>query len=562
MILRGNLLTGLVLLITCCGAWAQSTTINTQTQSSSGYSASTSAGSGGTAFITFVVENNSGGDIRLTEVGRYTTTSYNNTTSSLWYSAFSLSGSVGTLPTTGWTKIDDNTVTGITSSTVNPVNEGLTFIIPDGATYRFALQTSSTNTYSSSGSPNTFTAAGVSLYCGNYQINGNNVGYGATNNPRYFVGSITFEPACDAKIDTQPTTQSACAGDTITYSATATDAQQYQWQIYNSGVWTNLSDNFLYNGTGTTTLTVNGVSVGMANESYRMLAINTVSGCSIPSDSADIDLLGAGSSSISITSGQGTDVCANEQVAINSFFTNGGTNPHFTWYRNNVVIPGENNGVLQTSALNNGDVIYCRLVSNALCVSPKNSNKITFNVNSVIKPAVSIATTYEGNDTHTFTANPVNGGTNPRYYWEIDGVHLAGETGLTFTRQGIKPWQNVTVRMESDLSCAEPKIVQSAITTTSIASTNPEAFKFTLVPNPNTGRFVIQLDLSSVRSNEPVQIRIVDAVGRLVYERQSPNTGSATQIPVTLPAGVSNGMYMVNVSVGGDKVVSRFVLNR
>ena len=259
IMIKGNLLGGLLMLITCSAAWAQSTTINTQTQSSSGYSASTSAGSGGTAFITFVVENNSGGDIRLTEVGRYTTTSYNNTTSSLWYSSTSLSGSVGTLPTTGWTKIDDNTVSGITSSMVNPVNENLTFIIPDGATYRFALQTSSTTLILHPGRLIHLLQQGVSLYCGNYQINGNNVGYGATNSPRYFVGSITFEPACDAKIDTQPITQKACAGDTITYSATATDAQQYQWQVYNSGVWTNLSDNFLYNGTGTTTLTVNGV---------------------------------------------------------------------------------------------------------------------------------------------------------------------------------------------------------------------------------------------------------------------------------------------------------------
>lgn len=176
---------------------AQTTTINTQLMATSGYNNVTSAGSGGTAYITFVLYNNSGSDIKLKEVGRYVQTTNNNQPSTIYYSATSLSGSPGTLPN-GWTQIHTATVTGITASGIAKVNDNINFIIPSGATYRFALQIGGTNYYSSSGAPNSFTAGGVTMYCGNYQIGGANVGYGSTNTPRYFRGYVTFEPANQA----------------------------------------------------------------------------------------------------------------------------------------------------------------------------------------------------------------------------------------------------------------------------------------------------------------------------------------------------------------------------
>lgn len=178
------------------GVNAQSTTINTNLQATSGYTGGTSTGTGGTKFITFVIENNSGTPIVLTDVGNWTNTSHNGQTSELYYSATSLSGTVGTLPTaTGWNLVHTQTVAGITATGVNPVNTGMNFQIPNNTAYRFAILTTGTNFYSSSGAPNNFTASGVSLYTGNYQIGGQNVGFAATLSPRYFTGFITFEPA-------------------------------------------------------------------------------------------------------------------------------------------------------------------------------------------------------------------------------------------------------------------------------------------------------------------------------------------------------------------------------
>lgn len=172
--------------------YGQSTTINT-TVGSTGYNGNNSSGVNG--FITFVVENNSGIAIKITEVGNWATTGHNSTTSTLWYSATSLSGPV-TLSSPIWTSVGSNVVNGVTASGVFPVLPGLNFQIPDGAIYRLAVHTTGVNNYTlGTGTPNNFTAAGVTLYAGDHQINGQNVGYAVGNNPRFFSGYITFEPA-------------------------------------------------------------------------------------------------------------------------------------------------------------------------------------------------------------------------------------------------------------------------------------------------------------------------------------------------------------------------------
>ena len=170
-----------------------------------GDTANNSSGTNG--FITFVIDNTSSIPIILTDVGNWVSTSHNGTTSTLWYSATNLSGTVGTLAGPTWTIAGSEVVSGVTGTGVAPVIQGMTFQIPANTRYRFALHTTGTNTYSGTGSvgnasPNNFTngvtGAGVILYTGNYQIGGQFIGYGMTNNPRYFTGFVTFEPAITA----------------------------------------------------------------------------------------------------------------------------------------------------------------------------------------------------------------------------------------------------------------------------------------------------------------------------------------------------------------------------
>lgn len=218
------------------------TTLNT-TVGSTGYTGTNSAGNG--YGITFVIENTTGSPILLTDVGDWTSTADNGKTFSLYYSSTSLSGTPATtFPASGWTLVDSNTVSGLSSSTlaVNNVITGMTFLIPGGVTYRFSLVTTGTRRYSGTGAgtctPNTFTSAGISLYVGDYQISGSYVGYGYTNNPRFYTGSVTFIPAsaCTAPPTAGTATVSnanPCLNQNINLGLTGASfgtGQTYQWE--------------------------------------------------------------------------------------------------------------------------------------------------------------------------------------------------------------------------------------------------------------------------------------------------------------------------------------------
>lgn len=191
---RWGTLLMLPLLMLTLNVFAQSSTINTLTLGT-GYNGSNNSGSN--SFITFAVENNSGQDLKITEVGNWCQTLHNGTQSTLYYSSTSLGGSVN-LTSAAWNQVVTQTVTGVTGSGIHPVLSNISFIVPDGAVYRIAIATNaSQNNYSTgSPSPNNFTIAGMTLYTGNHQFGSNgNVGYASSNNPRFFTGYITFEPA-------------------------------------------------------------------------------------------------------------------------------------------------------------------------------------------------------------------------------------------------------------------------------------------------------------------------------------------------------------------------------
>lgn len=196
-------------------------TLNT-TVGSTGYTGTNSSGNG--YAITFVIANNSGQDILITEMGRWGSTSHNGTTSELWYSTSSLSGTYGTLAGPTWTLAHTQTVSGVTTSAgIAPFNTNIGLIMPAGETWRFAAYTTGPNQYSGTGvgtcTPNTFTSpSGVVMYTGDYSISGNYVGFGATNNPRFFTGYLTFEIMANGPNDAGITAITSpgyyCANDT------------------------------------------------------------------------------------------------------------------------------------------------------------------------------------------------------------------------------------------------------------------------------------------------------------------------------------------------------------
>ena len=130
-------------------------------------------------------------------------------------------------------------------------------------------------------------------------------------------------------------------------------------------------------------------------------------------------------------------VCSGEPVTFTATPVNGGINPVYAWYVNNVPVPGETAALFTYTPANN-DVVHVMLSSDLSCAvgTPATSNKITMRVDSDLPVSVTIVadkTTVVEGETVTFTATPVNGGATPVYAWFVNNIEQPGETLETFS---------------------------------------------------------------------------------------------------------------------------------
>jgi len=107
--------------------------------------------------------------------------------------------------------------------------------------------------------------------------------------------------------------------------------------------------------------------------------------------------------------------------------------------------------------------------------SCSDEHKFTVTITPSITPGVSITsstTAICAGNSVTFTATPVNGGSNPAYQWQINGTDVPGATSSTYSSTTLNNGDKVTVVMTSNASCI----------TTAIATSNEVVM--TVAPNP------------------------------------------------------------------------------
>ena len=87
-------------------------------------------------------------------------------------------------------------------------------------------------------------------------------------------GNYDFQEASSVpSISSQPNDVTTCPGCTTTMTVAAT-GNQFQWQVLNGGVWTDLSDVGVYSGATTQTLTVTNPTQNENNNQYRVVISN------------------------------------------------------------------------------------------------------------------------------------------------------------------------------------------------------------------------------------------------------------------------------------------------
>jgi hypothetical protein len=203
--------------------------------------------------------------------------------------------------------------------------------------------------------------------------------------------------------------------------STETGMLGYQWNISQGGTITA--------GAGTPQITVLWTVPG-----ERHISVNYINGAgctAINSTMFPVTVNAVLPVSVSIAP-NANGICAGTSVTFNAIPVNGGTNPYYQWFKNSVPV-GTNSPVYTFIPLN-GDIVKVILTSSEICQSgPAISNPVTMIVNPVVPVSVSIQESAnqvcEGTSV-SFTATPVNGGTNPVYQWYKNSVPVGTNSPL------------------------------------------------------------------------------------------------------------------------------------
>lgn len=159
----------------------------------------------------------------------------------------------------------------------------------------------------------------------------------------------------------------------------------------------------------------------------------------------------------SITQNPPGAVCINSPVTFNASVVNGGDNPTYQWKKNNANV-GTNSSFYTVSNLSNGDIIKCVVTSTIACPvnNPVTSNEIQVSVLQNVVPSVSITASPSNiicqGTTVTFTATPVNGGSNPVYQWKKNGTNV-GTNSPVYTDDALNGGDQVICSMTSSNTC-------------------------------------------------------------------------------------------------------------
>ena len=267
----------------------------------------------------------------------------------------------------------------------------------------------------------------------------------ATGNPATSNAiTINVNSNLPVSVSVSASLNSVCAGTSVTFTATPVNGgltPAYLWKVNGiiSGTNSPIYSYIPNNNDVVTCLLTSSEACALGSPATSNQAVMTVT----PNLPVSISL-----------STPSTSFCTGSPVTITATPANGGTIPAFQWKLNGLNF-GTNNSVLTYNPLS-GDIISCILSSSEICVTgnPATSNTLTLTGTTTLPAGVTIMANpnpfCQGSQV-TFTATPVNGGTNPSYQWKVNGAN----TGTGIPIFSYNPANNDLVHCEivSNLVC-------------------------------------------------------------------------------------------------------------
>ena len=236
-----------------------------------------------------------------------------------------------------------------------------------------------------------------------------------------------------------------CPGSTLTLSGNSSSASVVNWAwVSNPSAGITISPdtaqqniNITFSTAGSYTLSLFVTDAVSTEDTFRVIEVKPTV---IPS--------------VSISSPSSGPICEGDSMLFVSSPLNQGISPVYSWTLNQLSIPGIDSFLTITS-LQNNDTVIVSLISSELCASPLNaSDTFIVQANPNLTPLVSIlqapAISCEG-DTLFFTATIANGGTNPTYQWQLNGVSIGSAS--TFSSDTLTSSDELTLQIVSTEFC-------------------------------------------------------------------------------------------------------------
>lgn len=155
---------------------------------------------------------------------------------------------------------------------------------------------------------------------------------------------------------TNPENAAACVGGDASFSVSAASGNPitYQWQVStNAGAtWTNISNNAIYSGATTSTLSITGVPDTYDNNLYR--AVLTVAACTNSTNSASAKLTVNPLPVVVINAGPYTSIHPGITTTVTAAVSPNAA-ATYQWYKNGVLVPGATNKSIIVDIDNLGD---------------------------------------------------------------------------------------------------------------------------------------------------------------------------------------------------------------
>lgn len=259
--------------------------------------------------------------------------------------------------------------------------------------------------------------------------------------------TMTVNAIQTVSISISASANNVCAGTAVTFTATPVNGgttPAYQWKKGGTNISGATASTYSYSP-------VNGDVISCQLTSNA----SCISGNPAISNSITMTVAPLNPVSVSVNA-SANNVCSGTSVTFTATPSNGGTSPTYQWFKNSTQISGATNVTYSYSPVN-GDAITCRLTSSISCPSgnPATSNAVTMQVTTVVAAGVNIVASANpscSGSSVTYTATPVNGGTNPSYQWRLNGTDISGATNATYSNT---PSNNdvITCVMTSSLQC-------------------------------------------------------------------------------------------------------------